>query len=329
MNHDKRAYSAGDGLVGIDRQNPLGPSTQVQSVIEFIEKASELLAANVPFVAVTVVDATGSVPQEIGAKMLVIGDGLHYGTVGGGKIEARAIEVSQEMLARSSAEPSPATGETRPTRTHFVQWSLEQDIGMTCGGSVKLYFESHNVSCWHITVFGAGHCASALIEVLLNLECKVTCIDSREQWLKNLPESPKLTKIHATDLLDKVAGIPAGSYLVLMTMGHTTDKPILLEILKHWEERRFPYLGVIGSRAKAARLKRDVIEAGLPPEYTSLFFCPIGLKIGRNVPQEIAISITAQLLQERDHVLAAPSVRQDSETGSEPSSSARAEHLPL
>jgi xanthine dehydrogenase accessory factor len=82
-------------------------------------------------------------------------------------------------------------------------------------------------------------------------------------------------------------------------MGHTTDKPILLEILRNWEHRQFPFLGVIGSKAKAARLRREVLEIGLPVSYSNVFACPIGLEIGNNEPNEIAISIVAQLLQVR------------------------------
>jgi xanthine dehydrogenase accessory factor len=94
----------------------------------------------------------------------------------------------------------------------------------------------------------------------------------------------------------EVAKIPEGSFVVLMTMGHTTDKPILLEILR---TRKFPYLGVIGSNSKAKRLREDVLAAGLPPELTAAFHCPIGLEIGSNHPQEIAISVAAQMLQVR------------------------------
>jgi xanthine dehydrogenase accessory factor len=82
-----------------------------------------------------------------------------------------------------------------------------------------------------------------------------------------------------------------------MTMGHSTDKPILLEILR---TRTFPYLGVIGSRAKANILYRDVEEAGLPKEATEKFHCPIGLDLGTNHPYEIALSTVAQLIEVRD-----------------------------
>jgi xanthine dehydrogenase accessory factor len=83
-------------------------------------------------------------------------------------------------------------------------------------------------------------------------------------------------------------------------MGHTTDMPILLQVLKQIETKSFPYVGVIGSAAKAARLRRDIKEAGLPESLTNSFNCPMGLPVGSNDPQEIAISIAAQLLQVRD-----------------------------
>lgn len=271
-------------------------------MIAFFEKMNELLAANIPFVAVTVVDANGSVPQEIGAKMLITEVGLHYGTVGGGKVETRAIKEAQNLLSGAVDGILPRSKKGRVAKTHFANWSLDRDIGMTCGGSVKVYFETYNTHSWNITVFGAGHCAGALMGLLVNLECRITCIDHRPEWLAKLPESAKLVKRCVDDLPAQVASIPPGSFVILMTMGHTTDKPILLEILRHWPERPFPYLGVIGSRAKAARLYKDIKEAGLPSQYSSLFYCPMGLPIGNNQPQEIAVSITAQLLQVRDQL---------------------------
>jgi xanthine dehydrogenase accessory factor len=253
--------------------------------VTFFEALNDLAESGQPFAAVTVVDTLGSTPQDRGAKMLVTAEGRAFGTVGGGKIEARAIQEAQAMLADANAP-----------KTRFYQWSLEKDIGMTCGGIVRVYFETFNVTRWNIVVFGAGHCASALVDVLTRLDCRVTCYDTREEWLSRLPDSPKLTKILSGDLPAEVAKIPDGSFVVLMTMGHTTDKPILIEILR---TRTFPYLGVIGSNAKAKRLRQDVMNAGLPEEMTKAFFCPVGLDIGSNHPHEIAISIAAQMLQFR------------------------------
>lgn len=255
----------------------------------YYEKVNELLSARVPFVAVTVVDTTGSVPNDVGTKMLVTEKGLHHGTVGGGKVEKKAIDEAIALLNSDDAS----------RRTHFVNWGLEKDVGMTCGGIVKLFFEKHNCTSWTLVVFGAGHVANALISTLVKLDCKITCIDPRQEWLDKMPEAASLTKIRLEDMPSYVPQIPDNAFVLLMTMGHTTDKPILIEILR---TRRFPYLGVIGSEAKAARLRKDIIEAQLPEEMTRAFYCPMGLPIGSNHPQEIAISMTAQLLQERDRV---------------------------
>jgi len=251
----------------------------------FFESLNELAESGAPFVSVTVVDTLGSTPQDRGAKMLVTAAGRQHGTVGGGKIEARCIQEAQAMLADDSAP-----------KTRFYQWSLDKDIGMTCGGIVRVYFEAFNVTRWNIVVFGAGHVASALIEVLLRLDCRITCFDPRAEWIERLPASPRLRKVVSGDLTAEVAAIPEGTFVLLMTMGHSTDKPILLEILR---TRTFPYLGVISSNAKAKRLRQDVAEAGLPEAMTRAFLCPVGLEIGSNHPHEIAISVAAQLLQSR------------------------------
>ncbi|HKO59101.1 MAG TPA: xanthine dehydrogenase accessory protein XdhC [Thermoanaerobaculia bacterium] len=251
----------------------------------FFETLSELLAGEVPLVTVTVVDVMGSVPQDRGSKMIVTADGLRFGTVGGGRVETKAIGEAQRMLSGEIAET-----------TRFARWNLAKDVGMTCGGVVKLYFEAHNARRWNIVVFGAGHVSQALTTLLVHLDCRLTVIDPRQEWLAKLPQSPKLTPVLSADMPSLVAGLPSDAFVILMTMGHTTDKPILLEILR---TRQFPYLGVIGSDAKANILKRDIAEAGLPEEMQRAFRCPIGLEIGSNHPYEIAVSIVAQLLTVR------------------------------
>ncbi len=254
----------------------------------FFERLLELINAGTPCVSITLVDGIGSIPSVAGAKMIVTSAGLEYGTVGGGKVERRAIEEAQKILHADLRQ-----------NTSLVQWNLNKDIGMTCGGSVKLYFEAFNVGTWNIVIFGAGHVAQALTAILLELNCAITVIDAREEWLSKLPQSLKLTARQCTDMPSEVATLPDDAFVILMTMGHTTDKPILLEILR---TRSFPYVGVIGSEAKAVRLRQDVTEVGLDDEKRQAFYCPIGLALGTNAPHEIAISVAAQLLGERDRM---------------------------
>ena len=255
--------------------------------MSFFDTLNDLMAAETPLVSVTVVDTVGSVPQDRGAKMIVTAEGLRFGTVGGGKVETKAIGEAQQMLRGEIAE-----------NTRFVQWNLAKDVGMTCGGIVKLYFEAHNARRWRIVVFGAGHVANALLTLLVHFDCHITCIDPRTEWLSRLPQSPKLTTIESSDMPSLVKTLPADAFVILMTMGHTTDKPILLEILR---SREFPYVGVIGSDAKANILKRDIAEAGLL-DAAQKWVCPIGIDIGSNHPYEIALSVIAQLIQRRDEL---------------------------
>lgn len=255
-------------------------------MLTFFEALNDLLATGTPLVTVTVVDVMGSVPQDRGAKMIVTANGLAFGTVGGGRVETKAIAEAQQMLQGQSA-----------ATTRFAQWNLNKDVGMTCGGVVKLYFESHNVGRWQIVIFGAGHVANALVNLLVNFDCAITCIDPRPEWLAKLPHSPKLTPIQTADMPSMVKTLPDDAFVVLMSMGHTTDKPVLIEILR---TRKFPYLGVIGSDAKANVLRRDLADAGLPAEALKAFHCPIGIDIGTNHPYEIALSVIAQLIQTRD-----------------------------
>lgn len=250
----------------------------------------ECLENHTPVVFVIVLEVEGSTPQDSGSKMLVTQQGRYTGTVGGGKVENLAIEFAQSLLENSY--PSQ--------RTHLVEWNLQKDVGMTCGGIMKLYFEIY-YTAWQLVVFGAGHISSALIPLLLTLDCHVTCYDTRQEWLDQLPLSNKLTPVYSQDLPSEVVQVPMSAFVILMTQGHATDRPVLQKFL---ERGRQPYLGVIGSKSKAAVLRRELQENGLSKERAKDFLCPIGLKIGSNQPQEIAVSIVAQLIEVRDHLLA-------------------------
>jgi xanthine dehydrogenase accessory factor len=256
-------------------------------MLAIYEKLNELLFSNVPFVMVTLVEVIGSSPQNAGSRMLVTQEGLYEGTIGGGKVEFKAINEAKALL------------ENKSLTTSFVEWNLKKDVGMSCGGIVKIYFEAFHSKTWKIAVFGAGHVANALIPLLLSLDCQIQCIDPRQVWLNKLPRSHKLSLIHTEEMASQVKHLHPQTFVLLMTMGHGTDLPILLEILR---TKQFPYLGVIGSRAKAARIKKEIEEANLPPSCKEAFYCPIGLDLGNNHPQEIAISVTAQLIQERDRL---------------------------
>ena len=244
----------------------------------------ELHETGEAFVVVTLMSARGSTPQDPGAKIVVTSKGLFAGTVGGGKVELAAIKKASEILK------SP--GELPP---EVLVWNLQTDIGMSCGGEVSFLFEHFMQKQWPIVVFGAGHVSQALTRILSKLNCSVTCIDSREEWLSKLEGVKAILHPNPQEL---VRSLDPGSFFLCMTMGHSFDVPILIEISKHASQS--PYVGVIGSDIKALKIKKELADLGLEKSFIERLRVPMGLDLGSNHPYEIAISISAELLQIRD-----------------------------
>lgn len=252
--------------------------------LDFIQKLREV---GQEAVVVTMVSARGSAPQEIGARIIVGKEGLLFGTVGGGKVEQKCIAHAKAMLL----------GELDHD---FVEWNLQKDVGMTCGGVVSLYFERILPKAkWKIAIFGAGHVAQELVRLLLRLDCEITCVDGRIEWLNKMPENPKLIKIHTENLKEVVKTLPSESFIASMTMGHAYDLPVLIEALSL---QHFPYIGVIGSDSKARVLRSDLQKAGVDQQLIEQLICPIGEPFGNNQPAEIAVSIAAQMIKVRDQI---------------------------
>lgn len=253
---------------------------------DYVDQFKKLSDDNIPYVLVTLTEVKGSAPQDPGAKMIVTEKGLHFGTVGGGKVETKAIMESIAFLNNSKTK-------------HFVtyDWNLQTDVGMTCGGLVTMSFEVVRPVNFKVAIFGAGHVAQALVRVLCNIKCEVTCFDTRAEWIEKMPTHIRLKASVSKDLTSEVKTLDPNSFVILMTMGHAHDAPILIELMK---KNNFPYVGAIGSQAKRNALEKDLRAAGI--ENTN-FKCPIGLDIGDNSPEEIAISVVAELIQRRDQVL--------------------------
>jgi xanthine dehydrogenase accessory factor len=262
-----------------------------ESTATFYEQLTALEREGTAFVLVILTESLGSTPQDTGAKMLVTAAGLHTGTIGGGKVEAKAIALAQEMLTGATGKPQ------------FLNWALKTDVGMTCGGSVKLYFEPHAGggagAAWPIWIFGAGHVVQALVPVLAPLDCQLTIVDPRREWLDRLPRARNVRYLEAAEPAELVPSMPDHAFLLCLTKGHASDRPVLQRALA---ERNFPFVGAIGSDAKAKVLQKELVAAGLTPQRAQEFHCPVGLPFGNNDPREIALSIAAQLLTERDRL---------------------------
>ena len=253
---------------------------------DYVAKAQELSAQGEAFVTVTLIASEGHVPQDIGAKAIVTPAGLVWGTVGGGRLEAKAIEHGRLLMTASQPE--------------LVRYDLQKDLNMVCGGVATLFYELAANRSWNIAVFGAGHVAQAVVPMLALLECNLWCIDHREEWLEKIPARANLKKVLKLDLPGFVSQLPEGVFYLCISQGHATDLPIVREILKRGDAA---FIGVIGSVPKARTLRAILLQEGFSEVQVNAIHCPVGLPVGTNAPAEIAVSIAAQLLQKRDERL--------------------------
>lgn len=260
-----------------------------KNLTEFCYKYLELTRLKKEFVVVTLSHIRGSAPQNLGAKMIVSLDDILFGTVGGGKVEKYSIDFSRGMLSSQNKKASSNKSQT---------WNLRKELGMNCGGEVSVLFEAFTrKTIWNIVIFGAGHISQALSRVLLNLDCNITIIETRKKWLDKLPSSSRLKKIETKEMASALTEISPYSFVLLMTMGHKTDLPILQNALK---DHQFPFLGVIGSPSKRNALEKELVLIGVDKEKIGSFHCPVGEDFGDNSPGEIAVSITAQLIKHKE-----------------------------
>ena len=246
---------------------------------------------------VTIVAAQGSTPQRVGAKMLVYPDGRISGTIGGGCYENDALGKAREaLLAR---------------KPRLVKYDLTDDFaeesGLICGGQMTVYIEPVEAAP-QLYIVGAGHVGHQLGKIARPAGFRIRVLDDREKFAntERFPEAEEVIVDSIPDWLHK-ADIPQTAYVVVVTRGHRHD----LDALRSLAARDLRYIGLIGSKAKVKKIYDALIEEGMPLECLQRVHAPIGLDIGAVTPEEIAISILAELIavrrgrMEEAHVAAA------------------------
>ncbi|RJR44688.1 MAG: dehydrogenase [Deltaproteobacteria bacterium] len=230
----------------------------------------------------TIVECKGSSPQKQGAKMLVREDGSTLGTLGGGCVEADVVLHSLRAMQ-----------DRRPRTLPFEL--IEEESGLVCGGTILVFIEPV-LPDPHLVILGAGHVGKMLTRLASFTGFRVTVIDDRAEYAnrENLPE--------ATDLLvrdfDKAfdgMDLAKETFIVVATRGHNHD----LEALQAALKTAAGYVGLLGSRRKKALLFKALAESGFSREDIGRVIIPVGLDIGSTTPEEIAVSIMAQIIQER------------------------------
>lgn len=234
-----------------------------------------------PVVLATVVRARGSVPRRSGTKMLVYADGRISGTVGGGEMEARVIEESQIALADG--------------KTRLLPYSLVDpnrgDPGV-CGGEVEVYLEPYPPPAT-LLIVGCGHVGKATASLAHWLGYRVAVSDDRPELAssEHIPEADIFLPGAFDEVVDRFP-IQANTFVLLLTRNVGLDR----DILPHLLQTPATYIGVIGSRRRWRKTQELLLASGVTEEQLERFHSPLGLELNAETPEEIAVSIMAEVI---------------------------------
>ncbi len=242
---------------------------------------------------VTIVATGGSTPQRVGAKMLVYEDGRTIGTIGGGCYESDAAGKAREAIRRR-----------QPQLAHYsLNDELAGESGLICGGQMDVYIEPLEQAP-DLFLVGAGHVSVEVARFAQAAGFRLHVLDDREKFA-NVERFPG-----AEVIIDDIPGwlrkaaIPPSAFAVVVTRGHRQD----FEAMRELVGRPLRYLGLIGSRAKVARVFEALAVEGTDPSRLASVHAPIGLDIGAVTPAEIGVSIVAELIAVRSGRIAEPHV---------------------
>ena len=236
----------------------------------------------------TIVNVRGSIPSFKSAKMLVRDDGTIAGTIGGGCVEGEVWQAAREVM----------TSEKPRTLTFDLNQDPKYDTGLVCGGTLEIFIEAV-LPTPLLYIFGAGHVGHELSKAATRAGFEVIVTDDRDAYA-NKDRFPEAAQIIAEDYDQALARITPNeaAYIVIVTRGHHDD----MRVLRWAVQTKAKYVGMVGSKRKAITVFRELMKEGLKPELFDRVHSPVGLDIGAITPEEIAISITAELIALRRQV---------------------------
>ncbi len=231
-----------------------------------------------------IVESHGSTPRGTGSKMLVYPDGSFVGTVGGGELESRVISEALEALSEGKAR-----------KINYSMTDPQSGDPGVCGGQLEVFVEPI-VPSPLLVVIGGGHVGKAVAHLAKWLGFRVAVSDDREEFCtpEAVPDADEFYPVQMADLPEHL-DITPWTYLVLTTRGAPIDAAGLPSILKH----DAAYIGVIGSRRRWATTVKMLEEAGVSEEEIARVHSPTGLELNAETPEEIAVSIMAEIIMLR------------------------------
>jgi len=248
---------------------------------DIYQEIIEIKSNGIDAALVTIISAEGSTPRETGAKMLVKNDGSIIGSIGGGSLE---------LSAKNEALRAIRTGKSKR-----MNYSLQPggDADMICGGDVEIFIEP--ILCPpSLYICGGGHIGLALTKIGKLCGFRVIVVDDRPEYAskERFPEADWTVVSAYENAFSVVKVVGQSDYIVIVTHGHKGDEVALAGALRTPAR----YIGMIGSRKKIASVYDRLVEKGISREALNRIHSPIGLNIYAQTPEEIAVSIMAEII---------------------------------
>ncbi len=237
---------------------------------------------NKPAALATVVKTRGATPREPGTKMLVYPDGKIVGTIGGSTMELRVITEARTAI--------------RDGKPRYLELTLADDdhgAPREDAGAMEIFVEPLTLAPT-LVIVGAGHVGAAVAQLAKTLGFRITVLDDRADFVT--PENfPYADERLAGDLIEKIREIEIApqTYIVIVTRNHALDPALLGAIV----EKDAAYIGMLGSARRAATVLDTLKQRGISATALARVHAPIGIEINAETPQEIAVSIMAEIIQ--------------------------------
>jgi xanthine dehydrogenase accessory factor len=260
------------------------------------EAILDAMRSGEPACVLTVIEARGSTPREVGAKILLRADGSTVGTVGGGALEATALVDARKALAEGQSR----MGE------YSLRGQTPADLGV-CGGEARVFIEVLQIKPT-LLIAGAGHVGQPLAEFAHLLGFRTIVADDRAEFASEarFSHADELVVTPLHELTRKVTITPR-TFVVIVTRGHEQDEAVLRQVVSS----PAAYVGMIGSRRKVRTVFERLLADGVPKESLARVYAPIGLRTGGQTPAEIAVSILAEIVSVQHGGTGEPLSRRD------------------
>lgn len=230
----------------------------------------------------TIVQVNGSIPSYPSAKMLVREDGSIVGTIGGGCVEAEVWNAAREVMESE-----------KPRNLGFnLGQDAAYDNGLICGGQLNIFVEPV-IPQPRLLLFGAGHISKGICHMATLAGFAVSVIDNREMYAnqERFPEAVEVFSSEYEETFPKLV-VNGTTYIVIVTRGHRDD----MRVLRWAVDQPARYIAMVGSRRKVIGVVKEFEKEGVPRAAFERIFAPMGFEIGAITPEEIAVSVVAEMI---------------------------------